>query len=292
MDRLLVDEVDLGIVVVAYRSRELALRCVESVRRELGERSWCLALVNNSPGDGTTQAIEALREERIVAGDAPRNLGFAAGCNRAAKMLPESCRYLLLLNPDTELRDASAAELIRYLDDHREVGIAGAQLCFEDGRLQPSARRFPSLANLFFSRRSPLSRLLPGNPGSRDYVYADRNIDLAGPVDAVAGAALAIRAGLWDKLRGMDESFFMYGEDSDLCYRAAESGWEVHLVPAARIHHLWGGATSSHRIAASVEHQRSLVRFLRKHGKVSRPIGWVMGGIVSIERVFFRLPGR
>ena len=288
----MVDRTDLGIAVVAYRSRELVVRCVESVQRELRGASWCLAVVNNSPGDGTTRALEAECGEGIVAVDAPRNLGFAAGCNLAAEKLPKRCRYLLLLNPDTELKDASAAELVRYLDDHPEVGIAGAQLCFEDGRPQPSARRFPSLGNLIFSRRSPLSRLLPGNSGSRDYVYADRDIDLAGPVDAVAGAALAIRSSLWRELGGMDESFFMYGEDSDLCYRAREKGWEVHLVPAAKIHHRWGGATTKHRIAASVEHQRSIVRFLRKHGKVSRPTHLLLGGIVAIEGFFFKLPRR
>jgi len=288
----LVAEVDLGIAVVAYRSRSLVLRCVESVAAELGDLDWCLAVVNNSPGDATVPTLAALADDRVVARDAPCNLGFAAGCNLAVRTLPAPCRHILLLNPDTELRDSSVAELIGYLDRHAGVGIAGAQLLFPDGRLQPSVRRFPSFPRLLFARRSPLARLAPANRRTREYLYADRPPDSAGPVDVVAGAALAIRRALWDELRGMDESFFLYAEDSDLCYRAAQRGYATHLVPAARIWHAWGGASSQHRWAATVEHQRSVLRFLRKHRRVPPSIGVLLGLVVAAQGLVFRLPGR
>lgn len=281
--------VDLGIAVVSYRSRELVLRCIASLEREVQDLSWCLAVWNNSPGDGTVEAIEALGSARIQVRDAPANLGFAAGCNAAVRALPLPCRTVLLLNPDTELRDGSLQELTAHLEAHAGVGIVGAQLFFEDGRPQPGIRRFPSPGNLLFSRRSPLSRLMPGNRRSRAYLYADRDPAQAGPVEVVAGAALAIRATLWQELGGMDERFFMYAEDSDLCYRAMQLGWQVHHVPAARVYHRWGASAAQHQWVTWVEHQRSIVQFMRKHGRVPGPLGRLMAGAVGCEAALLRL---
>jgi GT2 family glycosyltransferase len=275
--------VELGIAIVSYRCRELTLRALHSLRQHLPARAWCAAVVNNSPDDGTTEAIRQLECAHIAATDAAANNGFAAGCNAAVKLLPNPARVILLLNPDTSLPDASLLTLPRYLSGHPRVGIVGAQLYNPDGTLQPCLRRFPSPRNLLLSRRSPLAKLWPGNPWTRAYLYADRDVEEPGPVDVVAGAALAIRRPLWEELGGMDEAFFLYAEDSDLCKRAWDRGWEVHHVPAARVVHAWGGSSTAHRFAAWVEHQRSLLYFMEKHGQLPRILIPPLRTLVSLQ---------
>ncbi len=197
---------DLGIAIVSFHSRALVLRCLASLDRWLGDIRWQAVVINNSPADGTTEAIRATHPH-VLAEDSPGNVGFARASNRAMALLSPRPRHLLLLNPDTELRDPSLIELVGYLDRNPSVGIAGADLRFEDGRPQPAVRRFPSLTNILFSRRSPISRIFPNNPRSRAYIYADRNPEEPGSVDAVCGAALAIRQELYDRLGGLDEKY-------------------------------------------------------------------------------------
>ncbi len=279
MDRLLVE---LGIAIVTYRCRELTLRALRSLEAHLPAETWCAAVINHSPEDGATEAILKLNSPRIAAADAAANRGFAAGCNAAVRLLPAPVKFILLLNPDTSLTDASLLELPRYLNEHPRVGIAGAQLYNPDGTLQPCLRRFPSPRNVLISRRSPLVRLWPGNPWTRAYLYADRPPEEAGPVDVVAGAALAIRRPLWEELGGMDEGFFLYAEDSDLCKRSWNLGWAVHHVPAAHVVHAWGGSSTAHRFATWIEHQRSLLYFMEKHGQLPRFLTRTLRAVVTL----------
>jgi GT2 family glycosyltransferase len=226
-----------------------------------------LAVVDNHSTDGTVELLREWRQrhpELIVSFQA-RNLGYAGAVNVAFALLSE--RDVLLVNPDVELDEGAVRELTRFLEANPLVAVCAPRLLYNDGRLQPSARRPASLAAMIGSLsgnstgafgRSYERYLSPaGSPGTGD-------------VDWVIGAAMLIRRLAFDELGGFDPGFFLYMEDADFCRRCATSGWRVVYLPWVSVHHEYGRASSQHEAslissAARRRHVRSLVRYWRKH---------------------------
>lgn len=172
--------------------------------------------------------------------------------------------YTLILNPDTEVIGDALAVLADYLDRHPEVGAVGPLLQNPDGSVQPSRRRFPSLATGLVES-TPVAWHWPDNAVARRYHMADVPADAAGPVDWVTGAAILLRSSALAAAGGFDEGFFMYSEELDLCRRLADAGWAVHFCPAARIMHHEGRSSAQVAAARHLSFQRSRVRYFHKH---------------------------
>jgi hypothetical protein len=187
------------------------------------------------------------------------------------------------LNPDTEVHEGALATLIAFADAHPEAGIVGAKLLNGDGSLQYSCRTFPTLMNGFF-RDTPLGRLFPQNRYNRDYLMKDWDHRSPREVDWVSGAAMLIRREALEEIGGLDESFFMYCEDVDLCYRAHQRGWKVMYCPDAVITHLIARASDQNVAAMLMERHRSMFRFFRKHyASTASPLIWplVIAGLTG-----------
>lgn len=191
------------------------------------------------------------------------NLGFSRAANKGIR--ESTGRYVLLLNPDTRILPGSLEELVGFMDRHPETGIGGAKLLYPDGSLQLSCRRFPRYSFLLFGRESLLSRLFPKNRFSREYMLMDLDYDEVQEVDLVAGAAMMVRRSLLEEIGYLDEDFFLFAEDTDLCFRAKNSGWKVYFIPQARIVHYLGASVSKEKGKAMLEHHKSLYHFLCKH---------------------------
>ena len=251
----------LSIIVVSYRTRDLTLACLDSIRATAGDLALEVLVVDNHSDDGSAQAIARVFPEfRLIALE--ENLGFAGANNLAAReaRAPE----LLLLNPDTELHEDCLQALLACRQAHPEAGILGGRTFFADGRLNPSScwgRPTPwsvfclasGLASLF--RRSAL--FAPEGLGTweRD---SERQVDL------VSGCLMMIPRELWEQLGGFDERFFMYGEDADLCLRAHSLGRPCRITPGARlIHH--GGASERVRADKMVRLFRARTQLYAKH---------------------------
>jgi len=150
------------------------------------------------------------------------------------------------------------------MDEHPEAGACGAQLLFPDGTLQLSCRRFPDLRT-FLVRRTPFRRFLWGSSANAYHLMADIDHHLAQPVDWLLGACLLVRREIINTVGLMDESYYLYVEDIDWCYRMKQRGWQVWYVPSAKIihHHL---AVSDKALLSqrSWIHFQSMVRFYRK----------------------------
>jgi len=207
------------------------------------------------------------------------NLGFTRGNNQGLRRLgvgePSAAAppYVLLLNPDTEVADDALAVLVEYLVRHPKVGAVGPELRFPDGSAQSSCRRFPTvLTGLMES--TPVDWHWPTNPASRRYHMAGDPPSGAGPVDWVTGAAIALRTESLEAVGLLDEGFFMYAEELDLCRRLWDAGWEVHFEPRARIIHHEGASSSQAVPARHLHFQRSRVRYFRKHH------GWLAAAAV------------
>jgi N-acetylglucosaminyl-diphospho-decaprenol L-rhamnosyltransferase len=253
---------DLSVVVVSWRTRELTLACLDSIRVEAdrGELRVETILVDNASGDGTVEAVRREHAEAIVV-ENDRNLGFAAGCN--AGLARCTGQYVLFLNPDAEATPGTLPALVRFLDTHPEAGAVGARLVSASGEAQFSAGRFLTPLNQF-AEVAGLSRFAASPALRRSYdeeTFDGRPTE----VDWVVGACLAVRRAALDQVGSFDERFFMYGEDEDLCYRLRKADWRVYLLAGAAVRHEGGQSAAQALARMRVEVRASQTEFLRKH---------------------------
>ena len=192
------------------------------------------------------------------------NPGFAAGVNRAARTA--AGEYFLLLNPDCLVKHDVMHVLADWLDRHGHVGVAGALVREPDGSIQPSARRFPNLTTGFAGRTTWMSRLWPGNPWTRrNLVVADGGEPVV--VDWVTGACMMIRRRAFEAVGGMDERFFLYWEDADLCARLGAAGWPTVYCTQAAVTHLTSRSSAHAPTQSLVAFHQSAYRYFRKHSR-------------------------
>jgi N-acetylglucosaminyl-diphospho-decaprenol L-rhamnosyltransferase len=205
--------------------------------------------------------LELPSNARLVENDRPR--GFSANVNRGVAQT--SGDYVVIANPDTD----AAADAVQILRDFAAArprcGIAGPQLRYPDGRWQPSRRRFPTVRGTLV-RRTPVRYFARPFERQRDhYLLDERPVE---PVEAdwMLAAFLLLRREMLDELGGFDEQFRLYGEDIDLCYRAAKAGWERWYVPAAIVTHLYAAVIDRKLLTRrTLWHWRGIARFVRKH---------------------------
>lgn len=281
---------DLTVIILNWNACEWLERSVGSaLAQETGGRAFEVVFVDNASRDGSVDFVRrAYPAARVMA--LSENLGFAGGNNAA--VLQTDSRYVLLLNPDTITHPGAFRALLDFMDSHPECGIAGPKLLNPDGSLQYSCRLFPTLeAGLF--RNTPLGRLFPSNRATRDYLMKDVSHDHAMPVDWVSGAAMMVRCEVFEQVGLLDEEYFMYVEDVDLCYRAHAAGWQVWYAPEAVITHAIGQSSNKNPAPMIVAFHRSMFRFFRKHYLGARYPGWltpvVAAGLASRAAMVYAL---
>ena len=223
----------------------------------LGPQVDELVVVANVPG-----SVGLVPEDvRVIANARP--IGFGANVNLGVHAT--SSELVCCVNPDAMPRPGAVAALRDFLANHPRAGIAGPLMLYADGTVQPSRRRFPTVAGTLL-RRTPLRRLAdPYRVQRRHFHLGERPTE---PVEAdwLLGGFLMLRRSTLEELGGFDEGFFLYGEDIDLCYRAARAGWERWYVPAAVVEHEHQAVTDRRLLTRrTIWHWRGILRFVRKH---------------------------
>lgn len=259
--------VDLSIIIVSWNVADLLEACLDSILRSsaiLAGWKVEIIVVDSASSDGTPAHIRA-RYPQVKLIEQAENLGFVR-CNNIGLNHAKG-RFLMLLNPDTEILDDALIRLCDYLDQHPEVGIVGPHTLNTDGSTQSTRRRFPTLAIGFLES----TWLQPHAPQAiLDHYYVnDQSDEAVYEVDWVQGSAMLVRREVYDQVGGLDEGFQMYSEELDWCRRAKDAGWRVvYLGTAHIIHH--GGRSSQQVIARSHIHfQESKLRYFRKyHGRL------------------------
>jgi GT2 family glycosyltransferase len=224
---------DLSIVIVSYNTCGLLRTCLSSIYRETAHIDFEIVVVDNASTDGSIEMITSdYPAVKILRND--HNSGFAAANNIAIRK--SSARFVLLLNPDTEILDGAIQKTIRFIEAHPKAGIVGCKLKYPDGRFQPSAYSFPTVWNMF-AEATFLYRVFPKTKlfGGYHLTYLDYSHDVQ--VDWLIGAFLLIRREVIDTVGMLDEQFFMYAEDTDYCYMAKQAGFEVWFTPRGEIFH-------------------------------------------------------
>lgn len=235
------------IAIVNYRTANLVIDCLESLASEIMACPHVRAVVvDNASGDGSAERIAAAIAARgwqdwasLVA--SPVNGGFSRGNNLAIASAPAGFLpgFVWLLNPDTRVRPGALAALLDFMRGHPRAGIAGTLIEDGDGITWPYAFRFPTIAGEVErgARLGIVSRLLGKKAISRKMGSEPA------PVDWVSGASMMIRSSIFDAVGPMDDSYFLYFEETDLCLRARRAGWQCWYVPHARVLHIAGQST-------------------------------------------------
>lgn len=258
---------DLSVVIVSWNVRDLLRRCLGSVLASRGVTLEVI-VVDNASSDGSAEMVRRdFPQVRLVANS--ENRGFPAANNQGITL--SRGRYVLLLNPDTEVINDALATMVAFADGERDVGVVGPQLLNPDGTVQSSRRRFPTLTTAFFES-TWLQPYAPRRLLQRYYVL-DRPDDEVQDVDWVTGAALMARREAIDEAGLLDEGFFMYSEELDWCRRFRDAGWRVVYLPTARIIHHVGKSSEQVLPARHIHFQTSKVRYFRKyHGPVAAEV--------------------
>jgi N-acetylglucosaminyl-diphospho-decaprenol L-rhamnosyltransferase len=248
----------MAVAIINYNTRAHLQACLATVLSAGAEE---IVVVDNASADGSAEMVrQAYPSVHMIANDF--NPGFGAAANQALAHC--AAPYVLLLNSDTRVRSGALQVLSRYLDQHVRVAIAGPRLLNANETLQPSAFAFPTpLVSLL--RETFLGRVGALIPALQERFLFSWPHTHARAVPWVLGAALAIRREAFDRVQGFDESFFMFSEEVDLCYRLREAGWEVHFVPEATVLHVGGASTEQRHIEMEVERYMGTVRFYCRH---------------------------
>ncbi len=256
-------DLDLSIVVVSWNCASHVERALASVEGDFraGRPRLEVFLVDNRSSDGTVERVRrGFPWVEVIANE--DNRGFAAANNQALRLAKG--RHCLLLNPDTEARPEALATLVAYLDEHPEVGAVGPKLVYPDGRLQRSSTLFPTMRSALH-RYTAIKWLRIFHGHYRRYKKKDEAFDQQASVDSLMGAALMVRRSVLDEVGLLDEGFWMYYEEVDLCKRIADAGWLNHFVPDAVIMHVGGESSAKNMERIKVERVRSLLRYFDKH---------------------------
>lgn len=200
-------------------------------------------------------------EARLIENDGPQ--GFGANVNRG--VAETKSELVVIANPDTKPEPDAVAILAGFATGGARRGIVGPQLRYPDGRWQPSRRRFPTVTGTLV-RRTPLRYLARPFERQRSHYLLDERPDEPVKADWMLAAFLLLRRELLDELGGFDERFRLYGEDIELCYRAAKAGWERWYVPQAVVTHRYAAEIDRKLLTRqTLWHWRGIARFVRKH---------------------------
>jgi GT2 family glycosyltransferase len=267
--------VDLSIAVISYNTRDLLLACLQSVQDRATDVDYEVIVVDNASRDGSVEAVRARFSRATVIANAG-NDGFAKACNQAAAV--SSGRYLLLLNSDTVMQRHTLRTMVTCLEQHLDIGAVSCLQRDEQGRVLQSCFPFPSIRDhVRYSEALPtVVRRLVGTMSPMDFTQSQ-------DVDWANGACLMVRKSLYDRLGGLDERFFMYFEDVDLCRRVQQLGYRVRHVAEGEVVHLLGRSSRTNRNGLNKQWELSRIRYVEKHFAQPRRFlmkGWIALGVM------------
>ncbi|MCA9946337.1 MAG: glycosyltransferase family 2 protein [Anaerolineales bacterium] len=255
---------DLSIIIVSWNVRELLQNCLRSVFARKG-LILQVVVVDSASTDGSAEMVaENFPQVELVA--CRENVGFPGGNNLGLERA--NGRFVLLLNPDTIVHGDALAKMVSYLEQKPKVGVVGPQLLNEDGSVQSSRRRFPTLRTAFFES----TWLQPYAPQAvlDDYYARDIDDEETAVVEWVMGACLMTRQEVVAQVGGLDEAYFMYSEELDYCRRIHEAGWQVVYYPQAKVTHFSGKSSEQAVTQRHINFNRAKLRYFRKyHGRLA-----------------------
>jgi len=253
---------DVSVIIANYNTRQLLIQCLESVYSSTNDLEIEIVVVDNaSTDDSVEHIIKNFPKVRLIENN--DNMRFAAANNQGIAIA--TGRFALFLNSDTIVHKGAISAMAYELSKTEKAGACGCRLLNKDGSLQRSVRSFPTFGSML--HRHTIAKFF-GVLGHtrRRYKMPHFTYDQITTVDQVTGAVMMVKADLLKKIGPMDENLDFYFEETDLCYRIKQAGYEVYFVPDGKITHLGGGSSKFegvHKFRAF--YFKSLLYYFRKH---------------------------
>lgn len=251
------DPSSLSIIIVSWNTRSLLENCLGSILANPPTSPFEIWLVDNASTDDSPRLVrESFPQVHLV--ENRENVGFARANNQAIQRC--TGKYILLLNPDTLVKPGALQALIDFLDKHPEAGAAGPRILNPDGSLQVSSHPRPTLSRELW-RLFHLDALSP----YAEYPLTNWETSQAQEVDVLMGACLLLRKEVLDRVGFLDEDYFIYSEEVDLCFRIHRAGWRLFWVPQGEVVHIGGQSTQQVPTEMFLNLYHSKIKYFRKH---------------------------
>jgi GT2 family glycosyltransferase len=251
----------VSILIVSWNTREVLRDCLRTVYEQTKTVPFEVIVVDNASDDGSAEMVRTAFPQAVLLANTT-NRGFAAANNQGIAVAQG--RYVLLLNSDTLVLDGAIDKMVVFAAQRPEAAAVACRVLNRDRTWQPTSFMFPSALNLLIGALY-LNKLFPHNRfcGRERMTWWDGQEERA--VDVVAGCFILVRRDIIEQVGVLDESYFMYGEESDWCYRFHKAGWRVLYTPAAHIVHLGGASSARVKGPMCLQLRASTLLFLRKH---------------------------
>jgi O-antigen biosynthesis protein len=271
---------DLSIIIVNYNVKEFLQNLIHSIHKAAKNLTYEIIVVDNASDDGSVEFIrEKFPEINLIANN--ENLGFSKANNIGLTV--SKGKYLLLLNPDTLVREDTFTTMINFFENNPDAGLAGCKILNPDGTLQLACRRsFPGPWTSF-CKVTGLSNLFPKSKIFARYnlSYLDENQTYE--VDAISGSFMMFPRKVYEKIGGLDEQFFMYGEDLDFCYRIQKAGFKVFYVHSTQIIHYKGESTKRSSLDETKHFYNAMHLFVKKHLASSFMVELILRSAIAVR---------
>ncbi len=271
---------DLSVIIVNYNTRDLLRECLLALRHCAGV-SLEIIVVDNASADGSAEMVRTEFPEVVLIANA-ENRGFGAGCNQGLRVAQG--RYALILNADARPQQHALARLVAFMDAHPEAAACGGQLRYPDGRIQPSCATDLTLWAVF-CEQTMLEKLFPKTRLFGGYWRTWWDFSSTIETEQLMGACLMLRRQPDGTFPEFDEAYFLYCEDTDLCYRLRRAGGKLYYVhDAIFVHHL-GASGEGQRAEMVIYYNRGKERFFRKfHGALPAALCFLLNQFGALLR--------
>lgn len=253
--------IKLSVIIVTYNSSYIIAKCLNELITAIPVGMSEIIVVDNASGDKTLEILASYKDKiELISLDV--NIGFAGGVN--VGISGSKGAYVLIINPDVIVNSECIEGLASFLSRNENVAIVGPKLTYQDGRTQPSRRRYPNLRAIMTHRIVFLKRIF-GKKILSNFLMEDISDRDPAEVEWLIGGCMMLRRGALDDIGLFDSKFFLYYEDTDWCYRAAQKGWKVFYLPQLMAIHLYQRESKGIN-RQLIWHIMSLLRLYYKYG--------------------------
>ncbi|MBN1806107.1 MAG: glycosyltransferase family 2 protein [Sedimentisphaerales bacterium] len=276
--------IDVSVIIVSWNTQDILRNCLKSIYEQDCDISIEVIVIDNASTDGSAEMVKENFPQAILIENS-ENRGFATANNQG--ITEAKGRYVLLLNSDTVILDNSVEKTISFADAHPEAAVIGCRVLNPDLTLQPTCFMFPSILNMVLSS-TYLYKIFPKSRffGREQMTWWDRSDTRQ--VEVVTGCFMFVRREAIEQVGTMDEQFFMYGEETDWCYRFKQANWKIMFTPSAEIIHLGGQSSAQLKLKMILQLRASILYFIAKN---RGPVQYKIACILTCAFFLFRIPG-
>jgi len=290
---------DLSIIIVNWNTRDLLRKCLKSIYDNTSKLNFQVFVIDNASRDGSAEMVKKAFPQTYLIRN-KENLGFARGNNQGFSRAKG--RYILLLNPDTEVVKDALLKMVKYLELNKRAGAVSGRFVYPDGTFQRYYRRFPTFFSLITTWFLP-SSLAYRLKSTRAYLMLDDDFEKIIEVPQPAGACIMLRRDLFLNETFMDEQFPIFFGDVDLCRRIYKKGWKIFVLPEAEIvHHKGKGGLKQGKLSLSLsaEYFISMINYFARYQgvikakllKIIFSLGFFLRILVFLMGVILKIKNR